>query len=104
VTVSFESSVVRRAESVEADVNGDVVVLQTQTGVCYGLNSLGSEIWRATKHPVRVADICAAIERDYEVDAATCERDVVALLETLRQQSMIDIWSEGEQTPAIRQA
>lgn len=101
---SLESLVVRRAESVDADVNGEVVVLQTQTGVCYGLNALGSEIWRAAKHPVRVADICAAIERAYEVDAADCERDVLALLEILRQEAMIDVLPAGEQAPAVRQA
>jgi hypothetical protein len=102
VTLSLESVVVRRAESVDADVNGEVVVLQTQTGACYGLNLLGSEIWRAAKKRVRVADICAAIERDYEVDAADCERDVVALLEILRQEAMIDVASADEQATAVR--
>jgi hypothetical protein len=87
---------------VDADVNGEVVVLQTQTGVCYGLNPIGSEIWRAAKSRVRVADICAAIQRDYEVDAADCERDVLALLEILRQEAMIDIAPAGEHAPAAR--
>ena len=96
VTLSLESMVVRRDELVDAEVNGEVVVLQTQTGVCYGLNLLGSEIWRAAKTQVRVADICAAIERDYEVDAADCERDVLALLEILRQEAMIDVAPAGE--------
>jgi Coenzyme PQQ synthesis protein D (PqqD) len=100
--LSLESVVVRRREAVDTEVNGEIVALQTETGGCYGLNLIGSEIWRAIHQPARVADLCAAILRDYEIDAASCERDVLALLKILHQEAMIDIAAQGEDAAALR--
>ena len=94
--LTIAASVVRSAGVVEADVNGEVVVLHIEKGSCYGLNRIGSRVWQLALSPVRIADICASLEQEYEVVPATCEEDVLALLEGLRTEGLIDQISPGD--------
>ena len=81
--------VVRCQEMLEADVNGEIVALNVERGQCYGLNSVATEIWRMLEEPKSVDEICATLTTDYDVDAATCRSEVLALLSQLEQEGLV---------------
>lgn len=81
--------VVRCEELLEADVNGEIVALDVERGQCYGLNGVASEIWRMLAQPTSIAEICNSLCTDYDVDGATCEAQVQALLTDLRDEGLI---------------
>ena len=81
---------VRCAAVVEAVVDGEVVALNAETAECYGLNDVGSRIWRLLDAPVTAAEICAALVAEYEVSNAECERAVQALLAQLLAEGLIE--------------
>ena len=84
--------IVRRGSGLlEAEVDGEVVALSVDKGMCYGLNKVGSRVWALIGEPMRIRDICAVLVREYAVDQATCEQQVLELLEELLGEGMIDI-------------
>jgi hypothetical protein len=90
------ASVVRRSEGlIDSEIDGEIVALNIESGTCYGLNKVGSRIWRLLGAPIRVSDLCAALLADYEVDPVVCERHVIDLLEELRAEGMIHPSSEA---------
>lgn len=88
------STVTRSDGFVQAEVDGEVVALNIDKGICYGLNKVGSRVWALIAEPRRIGDICATLVSEYEVDSATCEQQVIDLLEGLRAEGMIELRDE----------
>lgn len=84
------TTVVARADGfVEAEVDGEIVVLSIERGTCYGLNRVGSRIWSLMSRPSPIHDLCATLLREYKVEPDVCEREVLDLLEELRAEGLI---------------
>jgi Coenzyme PQQ synthesis protein D (PqqD) len=86
--------VVRSVGLIEAEIDNEIVALKIEQGTCYGLNPVGSRIWSLLAAPIRVSDICITLLAEYQVEAATCERQVLDLLEELRAEGLIDTAQE----------
>lgn len=94
-----QTSVVTRGGGfIEAEVDGEVVVLNVDRGVCYGFNEVATRVWRLIAEPRRVADVCATLVCEYVVDQGTCEQQVLGLLEELHAEGVIGLRDE----PAAR--
>jgi hypothetical protein len=89
--VAASSIVARTAGIVEAEINEEVVALSIERGICYGLNPVGSRIWNLLAAPIRVAELCATLVSEYNVDIDVCERETLDLLEELRAEGLITI-------------
>ncbi len=87
--LSPASVVVRNNGLLEAEVENEIVALNVENGTCYGLNPVGSRIWKLLAVPIRVNDICAQLLAEYRVETRTCERQVLDLLEELRAEGLI---------------
>lgn len=71
-----------------ASVDGEVVALNIEKGVCYGLDAIGSAVWDLLAEPRTLSELCAALTARYRVDAETCRRDVAALLSDLGDEGL----------------
>ena len=85
------SLVVATKDLVSSDLAGEIVILSLQTGRYFGLDRVGARIWDLLRTPARVADIRDAIVGQYEVEPERCERDVLALLQQLADQGLIEM-------------
>ncbi|BBE74227.1 PqqD family peptide modification chaperone [Oharaeibacter diazotrophicus] len=84
------TDIVRRAPFViETELDGEIIVLHPDTGECYALDAIATRIWTALAEPGSVSSICSALVARYDVDRATCEAQVLALLEQLRGEGVI---------------
>jgi hypothetical protein len=91
-TLPLQSSttVVRRSDDlIEAEVDDEIMALSIEQGTCYGLNRVGSHIWKLLANPIRICDVCVALLTRYRVDPDVCERQVLDLLEELRAEGLI---------------
>lgn len=79
---------------VATDLAGDVVILNLADGSYYGLNEVGSYIWKLLQSPMTVQDICVSVAAEYDVDERTCRDDVFELLETLAKKSLVEMIDE----------
>jgi hypothetical protein len=89
--LSLNSIVVASAQQVSCALGDEAAILNTQNSVYYGMNEVGASVWELLKAPRRVSDLRDEILREYEVDEERCERDVLALLEKLRSEGLIEV-------------
>ena len=95
--ITIDSVVVAAKDQVSSYLAGEVVVLSLQTGRYYGLDRVGAQVWNLLLTPARVADIRDAIVRQYDVEPDRCERDVLALLQRLADQGLIELTDGSDQ-------
>lgn len=87
--IEMSSTIVRREGVIDAESDGEIVAMNVELGICFGLNGVGSRIWKMIAAPVRVSEVCANLLEQYNVDAATCERQVIELLEGLKAEQLV---------------
>lgn len=89
------SSAIRRGEnSLSAEVDNALVLMSIQQGAYYSLDSIGAKIWRRLDRPTLVTELCTMLKEEYDADQFTIQRDVLALLESLSRERLIEIVPE----------
>jgi len=89
--LSTTSVVVAAKDQVSSDLAGEAVILSLQTGMYYGLDSVGAHIWELLRTPTVVADIRDAVVQQYNVEVEQCERDILSFLHQLAEQGLIEV-------------
>jgi hypothetical protein len=89
--LSVTSTVVHSAEPLTAAVDDEIVMLSPDQGAYFGLNTVGSRIWELIARPRPVAEVCAALNAEYEVDDLTCRAEVLAFLRQLEEARLIEV-------------
>ena len=97
-TVDLETIIARSNEVVSTEIDGEVVMMSIEQGNYSGLDGIGSEIWRLLENPLRVSDICDQMMARYDVDRATCEKDVLAFLNDLASDDTVRIEEAQDDT------
>ena len=100
-SLSYHTIVARGTGLIEAEVDGETLAMDIDDDVLYGLNKTGSQIWRMLAEPQRIDAICAHLTAKYAVDAATCERQVLDLLEELLAEGLVEV-RENSTSPRVR--
>jgi Coenzyme PQQ synthesis protein D (PqqD) len=80
---------VRAPRVLAACVEDEVVALDVERGVCFGLDGVGSRIWRLLEAPNTARSLCEVLVGIYEVDPETCEREVLGLLQDLADEGLV---------------
>ncbi len=88
--ITLDSRVRWSRNHLAADVSGEVVLMSIQRGAYYGLDGVGSGVWRRLSEPVAVADLCAALAAEYEADPDVLRRDVLAFLAALAEEGLVE--------------
>lgn len=89
--ITASTVVVATKGQVSSDLAGEAVILSLNTGMYYGLNQVGAQIWTLLSTPIRVGDICDRIVRQYDVEVDRCERDVLNVLGELAAHGLIEV-------------
>ena len=87
--LTLSTVIVRRDDIIDAEIDREIVALSIEHGMCYGLNLVGSRIWRLLAEPIRVGEICNILLTEYNVEPSTCERELVDLLEEMCTEGLI---------------
>jgi len=89
--VSGESIVTVTQVQISCEVNDEAVILHFDSGNYFGLNDVGTLVWKMIKEPRSVRELRDAITREYEVEPERCERDLLDLLGELRERGLIEV-------------
>ena len=71
------------------EVDGQAELMHVDRGFYYGLNEVGALLWRNIGDPVTVQELCDAVMEEFDVDFATCQRDVLAVLGQMAEAGLI---------------
>lgn len=80
----------RRTGLIEAEIDGEIVALHIDNGTCYGFNITATRIWTMLAERRRVAELRDALVALFQVDPATCERELGALLDEFDKDGFIE--------------
>ena len=71
------------------DLDGEAVILDLVSGTYFGLNEVGTRIWRLVDEGRDLSQIADVMASEYQADRETIARDVARLLDDLRARRLI---------------
>lgn len=87
-----DATVVSRSPSVlTAEVDGEIVMMSIERGRYFGLDDIGSDIWKRIEPPCSFAALVDRLAADYDADRATIAADVHALLGRMVAQDVVKL-------------
>ncbi len=93
--ISGATRVVTTRNQVSTDLGKEVAILNLDSGIYYGLNEVGADIWNFIDEPRSVLQIHGHIRTQYEVDPDRCYRDLVELLKQLADAGLVELLHEN---------
>jgi len=89
--LSAQSIVVATSEQVSCALGDESVILNLKNSAYYGMNPVGACVWNLVQQQRSVAELRDAVMDEYEVEAERCEREILALLERMRSEGLIQV-------------
>jgi Coenzyme PQQ synthesis protein D (PqqD) len=98
MNLSANSRVVAVSNHVSCELGGEAVILNLADCIYFGLNETALAIWQFIQKPAFVWQIRDEIIRKFQVDADSCERDILNLLGQLKDSSLLQVVAESAQS------
>ena len=94
--VSAASVVCAISGHVSSRLSDEVVILNLQKGTYHGLEAVGARIWELIQKPTAVREVRDVLLSEYDAEPKRCENDLIALLEELRKNDLLEIQSADD--------
>jgi hypothetical protein len=83
-------TMISRSPSVlTAEVEGEIVMMSIERGSYFGLDDIGSDIWKRIEQPCTFATLIDGLAAAYDADRAAIAADVRALLDRMAEQDVV---------------
>lgn len=90
-SLSVHSIVIATPEQVSCPLGEESAILNLKNTVYYGLNPVGARVWNLLQRPRSVGELRDTLLDEYDVDAGSCERDLLELLQKMRSEGLIEV-------------
>jgi len=74
---------------VSAELDEEVILLNVESGVYFGLDAIGTRIWSAIEQGASEEEIFAQLVEDYDVEPHQLRSDIANFLDMLREQGLV---------------
>jgi hypothetical protein len=82
----------RNPELIAADMDGETVMMDIQSGHYYGINAVGSHVWALLETEQRLDTVVAAVLEAFETqDAMNVAKDVQAFLAEMQAHKLVEM-------------
>ena len=89
--LTVNSSVVATKQQLSSDLSGESVILNLKSGTYFGLNTVGASIWNLIQQPKTIREIQDALLDEYDVEIEQCHHDLLAILQQLKAEGLIEV-------------
>ena len=87
-----DATVISRSPTVlTAEVDGEIVMMSIEQGRYFGLDDIGSDIWKRIEPACSFSTLIDRLVTDYDADRATIVADVHALLGRMAAQDVVKL-------------
>jgi hypothetical protein len=86
-----DTMVLRAAGVPATDIDGRLVMMSLENGEYYALNLVGSRIWELIEKPRTIGDLVDALQAEYEVERAQCQRSISLFLEEMIEKGIVAV-------------
>jgi len=83
MAIALDSTVAASDDAVFREMDGESVLLNLETGMYFGLDDVGTRVWRLAADDGSLRAIRERLIEEYDADPAVIERDLLALAEAL---------------------
>jgi hypothetical protein len=84
MSITLDTRLSRAGEILYAPVGTEeAVMMSVAASRYYGLNAVGKSIWELLEQPRTIAEICTRLCEEFEVDAQTCQAEVLKFVNDL---------------------
>jgi len=80
----------RTGEVLVSEVDGEVVMLDRESDVYYGLNEVGAHIWEQLEEPRTIEELEGSTAEAFDVSRVRCRDDVREFLWDLLESDLIE--------------
>jgi hypothetical protein len=87
--INLDTLVARAEGFTTAAVQDELMMMSTEQGSYYSLDSIAAEIWAMLEQPARVRDLTDRLQQRYDVPPEQCQADVLAFLGEMQENGMI---------------
>jgi hypothetical protein len=94
-TISLASVVVKSPDQVSTNLGNETVILGLTSEEYYSLKEVGARIWEIIEEPKTVRQILETLLNEYAVEPERCERDLLAILQELANEGLVEIKNEA---------
>lgn len=91
MSLDIASRIVVAEAAIFRELNGEAVLLNLDTGIYFGLDEVGTRMWQLMERHGRLDTVRDAIVGEFDVDAPTAERDLLALAEALCAKGLVTV-------------
>ena len=91
MSVSLESNIQRKTVVVHSNLDSASVLLNPISDGYFGLNGVGSRIWELIGENTSVSQVVQQLAAEYDVEAETCQSDVIAFVNEIAAGELIEI-------------
>jgi hypothetical protein len=82
--------VIRQANDLlTTSVDGDLIGMSIERGVCYGFNAVATRSWELLSEPQSLDSLCARLVAEFDIDEQTCREQTGSFLDELRREGLI---------------
>ena len=81
----------RNSTVLTAQVDTEIVMMSIEQGRYFGLDDIGSDIWRRIDPPCSFGDLVDGLAEDYNVDRAIIVTDVRRLLDQMVEHNIVTL-------------
>jgi len=80
---------IRNEEVIEADIDGEKVMMDIDSGHYFGLDVIAVRIWQLLEQPMSLVQLVEQLTNEFEVTADQCITDIAPFLADLEKNGLI---------------
>lgn len=96
--IDLSTRLARSEAIVFTELDDTVVMMDVEEGRYYELDPVGASVWALLERAPSLAEVCDALERQYEVAPETCREDVLAFVGELGRLGVVRTLGETNET------
>lgn len=73
------------------EIDGEAMLLNLDSGIYFGLDSVGTKIWNLMTEGKPLETIAQSISSEYDVSENRCRTDLFELAEALRKHGLVEV-------------
>ncbi|PKM55441.1 MAG: hypothetical protein CVV00_04045 [Firmicutes bacterium HGW-Firmicutes-5] len=86
-----QEAIIRKKELTIIDFDGELAINDTEKGIHYGINNVGSMIWKLLDEPQTINSLVGFLLTKYEIDKQKCQEEVSDFIRDLYERELICI-------------
>ncbi|KHD11069.1 hypothetical protein PN36_03420 [Candidatus Thiomargarita nelsonii] len=89
--IELTTKIVQTPEILAASVDDETMAMDLESNNYYGMGRVGSHIWELLEQPLTIVELCSTLQKKFEVDSETCQRDVLPFVQQLVDEKLVRI-------------